>query len=212
MFVIKKLVLPRDLHSTFVKFFLPHPCLIFWKASMRELYAISIVCLCALIWAAVSIGRHILATQRRRHAPHQHPLLNEFLFEGKQQQIREHSSAASRPAAVSPGRRPTPATVADGLYTPPARVAPMHASPELAFARKPHRAAVQPSAEAQPQVVMAKKPAQPGHTSRGHHRVYDEFFTNDLGDLSDPYRPNSGKFDRSAPEERNALRDGTSRY
>ncbi len=75
--------------------------------SMRVLFAISILCLSVLLWAAVSIVRHAQTTRRRRRGiqPPQTPFY-EVLFEGKRQQIRDHTAIAAAQKLPTPISRP----------------------------------------------------------------------------------------------------------
>jgi hypothetical protein len=184
---------------------------------MQVLFAISIVCLCALFWAAVSIARHILVTQRRRRRGPRPPApLNEVLFEEKQQQIRDHSAIAA--AQTLPRTVPSPVAPQPFAETPyrryiPLTEIPLSPSNAISYTNKGRPAYTAPAAPIHPAVPVtapqsiaepqaAKKAPQPVLFSREHKRLDWDYFNKDLGDLSDPYQP------PSASDSRN----GTRRY
>ncbi len=161
-----------------------HPVCYPLKTDMRTLFTISLLCLCALLWAAISIARHIRTTKRRRRGDPRPPSpFNEVLFEGKQQQIRDHAAvAASQTIQVTPPKPQAPRSYPSA-----------QAAARLAQAPLPIRIT---EAEA----PAAKKAPQPVVFSREHQRLDWDYFNKDLGDLSDPYQPKS------------EAKDGTRRY
>jgi hypothetical protein len=177
---------------------------------MRVLFAISILCLCALLWAAVSIARHILATKRRRRRSlRPQESFTEVLFDEKRQQIRDHSAIASAqtlPRTTSAPLPPAPRSIAPAPSVPVTAITGA-AIPGADFARRtppPPENTTRPVETPQPiaETPAAKKAPQPVMFSREHQRLDWDYFNKDLGDLSDPYQPRTGSDSR----------DGTRRY
>jgi hypothetical protein len=126
---------------------------------MGVLFAISVLCLCAVIWVSVSIARIALASRRR-------PLsrladgFTEVFFTDKMQQIRGHSDGVRQaPAALHP---PSGSAAAPPVPPPAPVAAPLF---EHAALRK------------------GPQPAIAGAT----YRADWDYFNKDLGDLTDPY-------------------------
>lgn len=134
---------------------------------MLVLFAISVLCLCAVLWSAVSIARHVLQTQQRRRRPARAPQqgLVEVFFDDKMQQLGEHAAMTHQAAASRP---------AFAWETLPARQRATAALEESAVLFEP------PVQRKSPQPAAAGAP----------YRADWDYFNKDLGDLTDPYETN----------------------
>jgi hypothetical protein len=159
---------------------------------MRLLFAISLVCFCALFWALLAAARHLRTRREPSRKRRPHKPMTEIFESGEFRTPRASRLVRKLVQEVAQSRLQTPQASRNGAFPEPS------ASPREAEPKYPPR---EPASLPRPMILKSAAPFRPSQTIFVERRKAPQsvrpagieqradwaLYNKDLGDLTDPY-------------------------